>query len=279
MQLSELRTFLTIIETGSLVRASERLRVTQSTVTARLKTLEDSLGQQLINRTKSGATMTAAGIRLRRYAQTIDELWTQAQQETALPENVSFLCNLGCETDLWHGMGRDIFAKLNHQHPNSALSVWTGSSDDIQNWIKKGLCDVVISNDMPHGSNHITLTDDRLILVSDDPSRNGHFDPAYVFVEAGAEFGRDHAVRFSDTPTAKLSFNSATVALDHLLTTGGSAYLPQRMTTSYIASGRLHHLDAAPAFNRKTYLSARKDFDMDLAPFAQKYKRAGIADP
>ena len=86
MQLSELKTFLAIIETGSLVRASYKLHVTQSTITARLKTLEDSLGQRLVNRTKSGATLTAAGIRLHRYAQTIDELWSQAQQETALPD-------------------------------------------------------------------------------------------------------------------------------------------------------------------------------------------------
>ena len=270
MQLSELRTFLAIIETGSLVRASERLRVTQSTVTARLKTLEDSLGQQLINRTKSGATMTAAGIRLRRYAQTIDELWHQAQQETSLPENVNFLCNLGCETDLWQGLGRDIFARINQQHPNSALSVWTGSNEDIQNWIKRGLCDVVISSDIPLGPNHITLPDERLILVSNCPDRTEQFDPTYVFVEAGAEFGRDHAVRFSDTPTAKLSFNSATVALDHLLTTGGSAYMPERMVAAHISKGRLHHLDGTPVFHRRTYLSARKGFDMDLTPLAKR---------
>ena len=48
MTLSELRTFLAIVETGSLVRASRVLNVTQSTVTARLKSLEAELGQTLI---------------------------------------------------------------------------------------------------------------------------------------------------------------------------------------------------------------------------------------
>ena len=66
MNLTELRTFMAIHDTGSLVRASHRLHVTQSTVTARLKSLEDELGQQLINRQKSGATLTAAGVRLLR---------------------------------------------------------------------------------------------------------------------------------------------------------------------------------------------------------------------
>ena len=48
-------TFIAIADTGSLVRASERLNVTQSTVTARLKTLEEELGQTLFTRGKAGA--------------------------------------------------------------------------------------------------------------------------------------------------------------------------------------------------------------------------------
>ena len=56
MNLTSLQTFLAILETGSLVRAADKLNVTQSTVTARLKTLEEELGQVLINRQKSGAT-------------------------------------------------------------------------------------------------------------------------------------------------------------------------------------------------------------------------------
>ena len=87
MNLTALQTFLAIVETGSLVRASDRLNVTQSTVTARLKSLEDEIGQILITRQKSGAVMTAAGGRLKRYAETMMDLWRQAQQETSLPND------------------------------------------------------------------------------------------------------------------------------------------------------------------------------------------------
>ena len=65
MNIAALQTFLTILEQGSLVRASERLHVTQSTITARLKALEQDLGQTLINRHKSGVTPTAPGLRLK----------------------------------------------------------------------------------------------------------------------------------------------------------------------------------------------------------------------
>ena len=46
MNITGLKTFVSIVETGSLVRASEQLNVTQSTVTARLRTLEQELGAQ-----------------------------------------------------------------------------------------------------------------------------------------------------------------------------------------------------------------------------------------
>ena len=69
MNLNELRTFLEVIETGSLVAASQRLNVTQSTVTARISALEEEVGQKLLHRYKSGAELTSAGFKFRRYAE------------------------------------------------------------------------------------------------------------------------------------------------------------------------------------------------------------------
>ena len=52
MNLVALQTFLAIVRTGSLVRASAAMNVTQSTVTSRLQTLEAELGQTLVLRQK-----------------------------------------------------------------------------------------------------------------------------------------------------------------------------------------------------------------------------------
>ncbi|MFN3211390.1 MAG: LysR family transcriptional regulator, partial [Roseovarius sp.] len=79
MNIAALHTFLAIVDNGSLVRASQVLNVTQSTVTARLHTLEDEIGQQLLNRQKSGTTLTPAGTRLLRYARVMTGLWRQAK--------------------------------------------------------------------------------------------------------------------------------------------------------------------------------------------------------
>ena len=62
------RTFLEIVSTGSFIRAAERLNVGQTTVSARIRTLEQQLGRPLFVRNKGGASLTPAGEQFLRYA-------------------------------------------------------------------------------------------------------------------------------------------------------------------------------------------------------------------
>jgi DNA-binding transcriptional LysR family regulator len=257
MNLPELKTFLAIVETGSLVRASQTLNVTQSTVTARLKSLEDEIGQTLLIRNKSGAVMTAAGVRLHRYADTISELWQQAKQETALPDGMSGICNIACEYDLWTGLGQRLFQTLQTDQPEMAVSVWLGSADDVGKWLEQGKSDLGLTyrSTLSQRKGQIELGHDPLVLVSthkDGPLRN---DPTYIYVEAGDEFGRAHAAAFADTATTRISFGSAALGLEHLLNHGGSAYLPRRLTAKAVQNGQLFTLDEPIQFQRDVYLT------------------------
>jgi DNA-binding transcriptional LysR family regulator len=255
MNLINLQTFLAIAETGSLIRASEQLHVTQSTVTARLQTLEDSIGQRLVTRHKTGATLTLPGIKLRRYAEVMLELWKQARQDTALPEGIDAVCNIGCHTDLHASLGQRLLDAIRVANPRVALSAWSGAATDLTHWMENGLVDVTLSYNSatPSGYHLHTLPDEILTLVSSRSNSPIRFDPHYVFVENGEEFGRDHAKFYSDADTAKLSFGNADWALSHILMNGGTAYLPKRLVADHLASGALHLLDA-PEFTRKTYL-------------------------
>lgn len=257
MQLNELQTFLAIVETGSLVRASERLNVTQSTVTARLKSLEAEIGQTLINRQKSGATLTAAGVRLQRYANTISDLWRQARQETALPDGLSSVVNLGCHPNLWTLTGDTLFDYVRTTTPAAALSVSQGYQLDLNTWLNDGLVDLCLSY-WPATAQHqgsVALFEDRLILVATSPDSPIKFDPDYIFVEAGEAFGRQHAATYSDAGVARVSFNSAQIGMDYLLKTGGSAYLPERLVRDALAHKTLFELTEGPVFTRTAYLS------------------------
>ena len=265
MNLSNLQTFLAIVETGSLIRASERLNVTQSTVTTRLKTLEESLGQTLFIRQKSGAVLTARGVKLRRYAEVMVELWNQARQETALPAGVEALVNIGCQSDLRTGLGQRLLNQIRALPTNLAVSAWTGSETDLSQWLTSGLVDLAVTyhTTTEDGFRLHALADDTLVLVSTNADSPMRFDPSYVFVEGGEQFGRDHAAFYADADTARLSFGSANWALDHILGAGGSAYLPERMISPFVASGQLHPIKDAPKFTRKTYLIVNEKASRD----------------
>jgi hypothetical protein len=61
MQLDWLETFLDLCETRSFTRTADRLRVTQSTVSARIRALESALGCRLLQRSRAGTALTTEG--------------------------------------------------------------------------------------------------------------------------------------------------------------------------------------------------------------------------
>ncbi|WP_414663154.1 LysR substrate-binding domain-containing protein [Horticoccus sp. 23ND18S-11] len=61
MNLELIRSFFSIAEQGSLNKAAERMRVSQSTLTRQMQTLEHEIGGRLLERGAGGVALTAAG--------------------------------------------------------------------------------------------------------------------------------------------------------------------------------------------------------------------------
>ena len=59
--LQDITTFLAIVDSGSLTQAAERLEVSKSIVSKRLKRLEEMLGVALLHRSTRGITPTEQG--------------------------------------------------------------------------------------------------------------------------------------------------------------------------------------------------------------------------
>lgn len=69
--LTQLRTFVAVAESGSISAAAERVFLSQSSVSEQLKKLEERAGQPLFVRSKQGVSATSAGSRLLDHAQRI----------------------------------------------------------------------------------------------------------------------------------------------------------------------------------------------------------------
>src|SRR5687768_10918123 len=97
------RTFLAVAAAGSFVKAAERLFVTQSTVSARIQSLEEHLGCQLFDRNKGGTSLTRAGRLFQRHATTLMRTVEQARQDLGARAGFRASLTIGARIGLWEG--------------------------------------------------------------------------------------------------------------------------------------------------------------------------------
>ena len=266
MNQSSLQTFIAIIETGSLVKASERLNVTQSTVTMRLKSLEEEVGQKLVVRQKSGVSLTAAGTKLLSYAHVIDGLWGQALRATSLPQGLSAIYHIGCSALLWPLGGKVFFEAMSSYEAGFALSVQQADEAHLLQGLNDGTIDMafVCEPVIRKSQTSIRLADSELALYSDREQTPLKFDHKYIYVDYGTEFRRQHDEYYFDAGAATIGFNMPQMAAEHILEHGGSAYLPRALAHPLCNKGRLYEMREAPCFSIERYLVLKESQDDDF---------------
>jgi DNA-binding transcriptional LysR family regulator len=84
----QIQHFIAIAETEQVSKAAMRCHVTQSSMTASLKNLEEHVGATLFTRHHGGVRLTEAGVRFLRYAQQVEATLREAVQ--SLQERPSY---------------------------------------------------------------------------------------------------------------------------------------------------------------------------------------------
>jgi len=249
------RTFLEIVSTGSFIKASERLNVGQTTVSARIRTLEQELGQPLFVRNKGGATLTPAGERFLRYAPTFVQLWQRARLQVALPPGHRAVLTIGSDVALAQPLLLDWIQWMRRSFPDIALRVHVDVPQDLINQVAAGLVDVAIMYAPQHrpGLKIDLLLEEKLVLVTTQAGATPSNDTKYVYMDWGPEFSLHHAVTISEE-TPSLFFDLGPLALSYVLSTGGSGYFRMSAVEPHVKSGRLHLVPGAPQFSYPIYV-------------------------
>lgn len=143
MTLLSYQMFKTVADLGSFRKAADLLGLTPSAISHGISSLETELGFSVLNRGKSGVTLTNYGERLLPYVNAVlnsDESLQQAIAEfNGLKQGT---IKVGCFSSVCTNWMPEIMNGFYKMFPAITIEVFQGTYDDVVYWIKNGVVDL-----------------------------------------------------------------------------------------------------------------------------------------
>ncbi|CEF56233.1 LysR substrate-binding domain-containing protein [Acetobacter ghanensis] len=138
-----LRSFVAIVEAGSMAQATETIFLTQSALSLQMKRLEDVLQQKLFRRDGRRLILTPIGEELVNYARQLlalnDRIMSTLGQDSE-PEPIS----VGMVQDFADTILPDVLGQFRLAHPRSRLVVRVGGSAELLEMFDRSRLDMVL---------------------------------------------------------------------------------------------------------------------------------------
>lgn len=251
-----MRTFVRIVEAGSLSAAARQLETTQATVSRRLQSLETLLGVRLLLRTTHTTRLTDDGERCYQHARRVIDSWLALEDEVAHAEDepVGVL-----RVRAPHAFGQDqLLAPLTEflqRYPQ--LSVEWVLNDSSVDFLGDNLdCAIRVGADVDPATVSVLLAEvPRSVVASPEllaraPAINGPEDLEALPWVAISTFYQRHIELFNGesnqarrlTISPRLSTDSLYVARKTALTGLGAAVVSSWAVKEDIQAGRLVHV-------------------------------------
>ena len=252
-----LKTFLEVTRTRHFAKAAENLHVAPSTISTRIRQLEQNLGLKLLIRNHQQVAVTPAGERLMKHARLILSAWDRAFEDVALSEQLKKRLVIAGPSSLWDIFLQDWLNILYRERTNIGLRAEESSPLRVVEKLDRGLIDLGFLYEQPkiQDMSVVEIQDITLILVADKPDLPAQkaMSEGYIRVEWGTTFNVIHEAYFIDRPLAAVRVNSARIALELILKAGGCAYLPKKMVEKYLATEQLYTVKDAPEIPMQAY--------------------------
>lgn len=142
MELRHIRYFMAVADEMNFTRAAEKLCIAQPPLSRQIKDLEEELGAKLFERSSHSLRLTEEGLLFKQYAAQILELESRSKDDISEMNN-------GLHGRIYiatvEGYGPHLLAgwisDFHEVNPHVQYDLWTGTTDEIVNRIRKGLCD------------------------------------------------------------------------------------------------------------------------------------------
>lgn len=252
MQIELIETYLDLMETRSFNRTAERLNLTQSTVSHRVKALEAVLGRPLFARNKGGTQPTAAGLRFFDHAKAIQHQWHEAARAVETAGAYERSMRIGLQHDLAAHYAGDWLAAVRKELPGTSIYLEIDYSNQMNRDLAAGDLDLAILYTPHHlpDLHYERIGDVIYELVSNKVTVLADVRPEhYIQAVYSPAFDRLHRQALPHLSTAPIASGETTAIIALLTKLGGSAFVMEpdaRRLTRSGAVSRVHGADPIP---------------------------------
>ena len=164
LDMTALRSFVAVAESGGVTRASGFLNLTQSAVSMQLKRLEVALGVDLLDRTGRGVSLTSAGEQLLSYARRLLDLNDEAYARLTHHDYEGEI-KLGVPHDIVYPAIPQILQRLAADYPRVRVQLISSNTRRLKEMFGQGECDLILTTEDGCELSGQTLTELPLIWV------------------------------------------------------------------------------------------------------------------
>ncbi len=284
MDLRQLRSFVHVVETGSLSRAAQRLRLSQPALTRQMRLLEEEMGLPLLVRTGRGMRPTDAGLELERRARRLlGEFEALNADMRARVAEISGTVRMAFAPSIGAALGGAVLERFLAVHPAVRVEAVTVLSAVARDALLRGRLDLaVIFPEVAEPSLRVEpLWSDSLAFVAPnrDPWR-GRMDISFAeamdepLILPSAEHGLRDAVEREArargcTVTVPVEIASMNLQLDLVARGMGCSVFPRAACRLGAAAGVLRVLPFSDAvIRRQAVLAWARDYPPSRAALA-----------
>lgn len=166
--LRQLEVFSKVVELGSVSRAAEAVRLTQSSVSERIATLEQAIGARLFDRVARKMVPTATGRLLHEHARRHLALKEETRQ--ALRQHLGLISGsltIGGSTIPGEYILPRLIAVFRREHPAVTISLSIQDSAQVAADVAAGLLELGVTGTLSNlkGLEHDKLWDDEMVVI------------------------------------------------------------------------------------------------------------------
>jgi DNA-binding transcriptional LysR family regulator len=256
MQIELLDTFLDLMETRNFNRTAERLGVTQSTVSSRIRALEGLLEKQLFIRNKSRTEPTAAGVRFEEHARAVKLHWLDARREIQTIGKFDRLIRIGVQFELQERVLEGWLEWIRSTMPNLAIYLEIDYSNQMILDLTTGSLDLAVLYSPQHFADlhYEQIAQESFVMVSTHHTSLSKVTVShYIRANYSAAFDRAHKQMLPELENSPVSTGSG-AAVSHILkSTGGTAFVTEQIAQKLQQDGAARIVGDAPKISHPVY--------------------------